>query len=500
MPSPGAANSRFSSTPLASLTADSSNSPFLAKSVSLRTLLLAIPLLIGLVGAAALSLFALLAPASAPPHAGSSGGVRHLSEAAAEGAGAPGAAYPGSTSVGDDASMVATTAGEVPEAEGAAEASGAPLGPAFGAAGPGAGPGDEAAGPEEEGAKEGGEAEAEEAAIAEIRGLEEEAQEAEAEAEEAEEEEPPPLCTREQSRAGRWEAATLPRAPYAPSDAWQKSCHAGRDLSGAPWDGHRWVPGGEADGRKCVLLPWSEESFCDVVGGTGTSPEAEDPVTVSLIGDSTTFQHFSSLALLLGSNAIEDEQHASRLNPGNAVVKTVCDGRVVITFLRDDALEMLGKMLDERRTDVVVFNTGIHYREDEALRGDVERAVGALEKWQGECRDAAGGGGSAKWCLPVLRTTVPGHLSCADRTEPTNDLAAVEGEVEDLRSYGRFEDGENFHWWDVKGQNEDTERLLARSGLDYTAIDAYDVVGRRPDLHQGGGAASTTACRGRPTS
>ncbi|EJK69465.1 hypothetical protein THAOC_09276 [Thalassiosira oceanica] len=335
-----------------------------------------------------------------------------------------------------------------------------------------------------------------------------------------------PPCNRAQVRNGSWATSTLPRAPYIPMDPWQKTCATrdGLDYS-APWKSYRWAP----DDVGCNFAEWDACTFCDVlaagvdgIGGVvdertttegevseddgrladderpllsgrsdvsaGTtledaaSSEEEDVMTVSFVGDSTTFQHYSSLALLLGLSVTEGEQGQSRLG-GTSVTKMACDERVRLSYLRDDTLDKLHMELETQQSDIVVFNTGVHYRKDQALMKSINMAISTLENWQGICRLKKGS--RRRWCLPILRTTVPGHPHCSNYTVPFNDLPTMEHRVQNA-NYSAF--GPNYFWWKMKGQNRLVEDAFSQrsSTLDYEVLDAYDVMMRRPDGHQGG--------------
>jgi len=329
-----------------------------------------------------------------------------------------------------------------------------------------------------------------------------------------------PLCNRTQVRNGSWMNSTLPRAPYIPIDRWQKRCATrdGLDFS-APWKSHQWTP----DDGGCDFTDWDACAFCDVLaaGGDGrggadersaaegemlndagrladderpallfgrsdgltTSSEEGSVITMSFVGDSTTWQHYSSIALLLGLTVTEGDQHASRRSR-TSVTKMACDGRVRLSYLRDDTLDMLHMELETQTSDIVVFNTGVHYRNDQALMGSINNTTSTLEKWQKICRLKKGN--RRRWCLPILRTTVPGHPHCSNYTVPINDLPTMEHRVQNA-NYTAF-GGDNYFWWKMKGQNRLVEDAFSRrsSTLDYEVLDAYDVMMRRPDGHQGG--------------
>ena len=307
-----------------------------------------------------------------------------------------------------------------------------------------------------------------------------------------------PTCNRAQVRHGSWTAVTLPHAPYIPIDPWQKTCATrdGLDFS-ASWSSHRWTP----DDSSCDFAEWDACTFCDVlatgidgIGGAYERPVTEgddransgerDVITISFVGDSTTFQHFSSLALLLDLSVTERDQHTSR-KTGTSIAKMACEGRVRMSYLRDDTLDKVHTELETQKSDIIVFNTGVHYRNDRALMGSINNTISTLEKWQGICRQKKG----SRWCLPILRTTVPGHPHCSNYTAPFNDLPTMEHRIQSA-NYTAF-GGDHYFWWKMNGQNRLVENAFSqrRSTLDYEVLDAYDVMVRRPDGH-----TSTTDC------
>lgn len=285
-----------------------------------------------------------------------------------------------------------------------------------------------------------------------------------------------PLCARDELRDGRWSAITLDRAPYEPVDPWEKSCASreGRNFSTA-WKTWRWEPRSE----RCAFAEWNASRFCDLLlssfaargGGGDDGEESTTTTVVSFAGDSTTWQHFASLTLLLGLTVVEHEQHISWRSD---LVKRPCDGKVKMTYRRTDDLGTLRGVLEAQRPDVAVINTGAHYRPDEALNRTLRSVVTELEAWQ-SARPSR---------LAILRTSMPGHPSCTNFTEPSDSLEEMEALIADRDRYGQFKDGNNFHWWDLKHQNDLMEHAFSESNLAFDIIDAYDMEVLRPDMHQ----------------
>jgi hypothetical protein len=154
----------------------------------------------------------------------------------------------------------------------------------------------------------------------------------------------------------------------------------------------------------------------------------------------------------------------------------------------NDTLDMIDQELVMRKPDIVIFNSGIHYRQNDVVMGSINKTISALEKWQKNCR-SRGRNESATatiWCLPIWRTTVPGHPHCDNYRKPVNNLSIVESQIQNA-NYSQF-NGNHYHWWDMKDQNIQIENAFSQRTmmLDYEVLDAYDAMTRRPDMHQGG--------------
>ena len=171
--------------------------------------------------------------------------------------------------------------------------------------------------------------------------------------------------------------------------------------------------------------------------GLTTSSEEGSVITMSFVGDSTTWQHYSSIALLLGLTVTEGDQHASRRSR-TSVTKMACDGRVRLSYLRDDTLDMLHMELETQTSDIVVFNTGVHYRNDQALMGSINNTTSTLEKWQKICRLKKGNvvAGVCPSCarpfpaIRIARTTRYQSTTCQQwsigfKTQTTRPLVAT---------------------------------------------------------------------------
>lgn len=74
----------------------------------------------------------------------------------------------------------------------------------------------------------------------------------------------------------------------------------------------------------------------------------------------------------------------------------------------------------------------------------------------------------------IWRTTVPGHTNCIGYKEPVNDLASMESKIRGPK---------NFHWGEFQHQNVLILDALEASGIEYQALDAYEINMRRPDGH-----------------
>ena len=66
---------------------------------------------------------------------------------------------------------------------------------------------------------------------------------------------------------------------------------------------------------------------------------------------------------------------------------------------------------------------------------------------------------------------------------PSNDIQEMEALVANRSNYAPGKE-QQFHWWDMKHQNQLMLDAFSKSGLTYQVIDAYDINILRPDQHR----------------
>lgn len=282
-----------------------------------------------------------------------------------------------------------------------------------------------------------------------------------------------PLCRREQIYPGRWHPVTLDQPPYI-----SKTIHLRCQIEDynyenpGPWPSWEWEP----EGSSCHLSSWSATTFCNLI------PFA----TVSIIGDSLSWEQYSSLIQLLGRRVHQTDQHASRLEERN-VVYSAChiDNHVTkFVFRNDDELNAatVVNSIEHDFPMILILNRGAHYVEDAELLGDMRQLLPVLLQWQTKCRVSF-----QTKCHLFWRTTVPGHTKCEEFVSPVNDLAFMESWIQSRDRYDN-ETIWNFHWQDFQRQNKLVLQLFQEfsldTGLTYEVLDAYELNVLRPDGHR----------------
>jgi GDSL/SGNH-like Acyl-Esterase family found in Pmr5 and Cas1p len=280
-----------------------------------------------------------------------------------------------------------------------------------------------------------------------------------------------PLCRREQLGNGQWVPVTLDAPPYISKTMHLRCPIAGYDYENPdPWKSWDWVPADES----CQFSAWNSTEFCDLL------PFA----TVSIIGDSLSWEHYSSLVQLLGGRVRQTHQHVSRLEQRNHV-QAACRGRQRGTKVvwRNDARLNAAFLLDSITNDfpmVLILNRGAHYVNDTVLTTETDLLLPVLSEWQATCARLE------LKCHLFWRTTVPGHPHCANFAAPVNDLSIMESHIQSPANYN--ETTWNYHWQDFQHQNKlILQKLRDYShvhGLQYEVIDAYELNVLRPDGHR----------------
>jgi len=363
-----------------------------------------------------------------------------------------------------------------------------------------------------------------------------------------------PYCSRDQIRKGQWQPVTLEAPPYIPTNEFEKRCKTNQDYKpNVPWSTWEWKP----SSTSCYFSSWNSTDFCNLASRTsiaiqqlsnnedhlvhnGTSITAATPPsattttagtttvaakvpTILFVGDSLTYEQYSSLTQLLGLRAREKDMHkAQRRNvaverigcrtsistnheAGDRTNHTAAASTWRLLSRRDDYLTNLQSYVEQYDPHILVINRGAHYVDDNQLRRELNVTISFLEQWQQTCMMEQQQ--SNKTCLLYVRTTAPGHPLCWNYTEPSRNTEEMEALVANLTNYQTL--GENaltFHWWDIKHQNELLLEAFAQSKLTlwnhsndhdhsqqpqnaagggyYQVLDAYDINLLRPDMHR----------------
>lgn len=287
------------------------------------------------------------------------------------------------------------------------------------------------------------------------------------------------LCNRDEIRSGQWTAAVYPQAPYIPTNEYSKRsvCYSDEDFE-KPWSTWDWKPT-----ANCVFDRWKRDDFCalasPIVATSNNSTKVPQIATLAIVGDSLSWEHFSSLAMLMGLPSLEQDSHRSyELNTNH--IQMACNDTWKLVYRRSDALQHIPDVLETVQPNVVVINTGTHYHEDDVFLSMMNETIQHLTGWQKNCT------ATAQNCILIVRTTVPGHPHCGNFTEPAQDLLAMEVLIGNVSTYSVWgpPGAPSFQWWNFKRQNELMLDLFAHSGLQYQVMDAYDVLTLRPDHHR----------------
>ncbi len=112
-------------------------------------------------------------------------------------------------------------------------------------------------------------------------------------------------CTREEIKQGRWTEITLPEAPYVPPGGFNKGSVC-KDFSPTGFNTYEWVPHNSSSNTtygSCIFNSWNASEFCSL-GWT----------SIAIIGDSLSFEHYSTLLMSLGLQPQPGGQHVSMRN------------------------------------------------------------------------------------------------------------------------------------------------------------------------------------------
>ena len=281
-----------------------------------------------------------------------------------------------------------------------------------------------------------------------------------------------PLCRRQQIQNGKWLPIILENPPYV-----SKTMHLRCQISSydygspGPWPSWYW----EQDDSTCQIVSWDAPKFCDLLPYT----------TVSIIGDSLSWEQYSSLIQLLGKRVHQNDQHASRLEDRNVIYFACREKNRGTKFVfRNDAqlnAETISNSISNDFPTVIILNRGAHYVNDTELLNDMNELLPVLLHWQQTCIK------TYQRCHLFWRTTVPGHPMCEEYTAPVNNASIMESLIESRLSYTN-ETVWNYRWQDFKHQNQLVldlfQQFSATTGLQYEVIDAYEINILRPDRHR----------------
>lgn len=352
------------------------------------------------------------------------------------------------------------------------------------------------------------------------------------------------LCTREQVGQGEWVPVRLDHAPYVTPTVHLR-CYPRKHYYGPFYDTWAWQPyaavqvvskstdviavganeqgddkahdgddnGADEDEEEengdnieaaaaaaadsCEFTEWQPDLFCRLL----------QSATIAIVGDSLSWEHYSSLIQLLGLRTRQGYQHQSRELQTN-IQQAVCNGETAVVYRRDDKLTQLPSVWQQQQPEseryeheatstttgyghssfptILILNRGAHYVNDTMLLAGVRQNLVQVGEWMQECRALTVD------CHFFWRTSVPGHAGCDnennnenennDYSRPVNDLQAMESRIANHTLYS--EKVLKYHWYDYQHQNELVLKELARSGLDYNVLDAYRLNVLRPDGHR----------------
>jgi len=277
-------------------------------------------------------------------------------------------------------------------------------------------------------------------------------------------------CTREEIKQGRWTEITLPEAHYVPPEGYKKSAIC-QDFSPTDHNTYEWVPQNSSSNRfsfgGCIFDPWNASDFCSL-GWT----------SIAIVGDSLSWEDYSSLVMSLGLYSDPNDQFVSRRHKRN-IITMGCNDTLKLIYRRSDQLEYVPHVIREEKPQILVLNKGSHPVNDDIYEGEWKQTLSTLEEYERNLTESG---------LPsmfLFRTTVPGHPQCEKYSTPVNNITHMEAIIANKSSYQANKQANKYRWWQFKAQNEIMEHLLAKSTLqNYHIIDAYDINILRPDHHR----------------
>jgi hypothetical protein len=263
---------------------------------------------------------------------------------------------------------------------------------------------------------------------------------------------------------------------YHNNDGYQTSCDVITEGTGInflrPWVDWRWTaPSADIKCQSNLqeMYNMTQADMCNVSNG----------LSFLFVGDSLTFQMYSSFSLLLGEQRPEEEHQAAQHTSLRMLVP-LCNGTVLASFIRSDFLSNSTNQSVSaswrsysKNFDVLVLNRGIHVKRTIDLLGEIKELAAWLT------RDSP-----AQEQLVFWRSTVPGHRACERILRPL-PAAYIP------RTHKKYQ------WELVPGQNAASRYVLEEafmsSNLNGSSlhqprrlyfVDAEGVSNRRADRHQ----------------
>lgn len=268
-----------------------------------------------------------------------------------------------------------------------------------------------------------------------------------------------PLCTRSQVIQGKWKREILKHPPYI-TPTKHLRCFE-RDVYYADsYVTYKWHPTDKTLGR-CSFKRYNPTGFCKLT----------KRLRISIIGDSLSWEQYSSLLQLQGRHVHQNFQHQSRELHQN-IVQNICHNQTSIVYRRDDKLSNVSASLREHAPHILILNRGAHYEPDDQHLQGIRKVIADVRQWLNDCPQ----------CRFFWRTSVPGHPGCQTYSQPINDRAAMESIIANRSNYD--DHTLLYHWYDYQHQNELTLKELQKSGLPFHIIDAYHLNVLRPDEHR----------------
>lgn len=267
------------------------------------------------------------------------------------------------------------------------------------------------------------------------------------------------LCTRSQVRKGKWLPIQREVPPYI-SHTKHLRCLQSETYTEGKWDSWSWTPF-----EDCLFTKWNATELCELL----------EFATVSIIGDSLSWEMYSSLLQLLGSRVHQTSQFTSKVNNTNHV-QLSCRGHTQFIWRNDARLHNVAHSIHEDFPTVLILNRGAHFAETTELLDDLQSTLTSVKAWQEACTIRG------VKCHFFWRTTVPGHPGCSGFSGPQNNISQMESLIENLNNYNSTT--KKYRWYEFRAQNNAVLDMLSSLGMAYEIIDAYDINILRPDLHR----------------